>query len=340
MRDPWNDLLEFETRDLVKEYFKGVHNSEVNVWKISEVTSNFIQAREYFRNAQESNITVKPLLLYYGVLAMSKGLILTLDPKKTETTLRSSHGIEVKDWSQILKTKEFEKLELTVGEGSFSELLDATGNTNYLRAGSKGINWKSQLSRPDKGYKFKLEQLYYYLPDLFEEFKTWTSKELPFIVIDELRYDNSNNLGVAVLSGTYHNKELIDLVFPEKYCKDLEIEKGSGKTIVKWKYSEIEWSPNITQKWSGPFDLGVSCVIPVLTNDKGLNIVSTMFTLAYVYGMMARYFPTTWISLGRVRQGDKIYPLIHRTLDFIVEKFPIVTIDFLRAPYNFENNGE
>lgn len=336
MTDTWNELLEFETRDLVKRYFSEVHQSVANAWKIKEVTANFIQGREYFRNAAQSNITVRPLLIYYGVLSLSRGLILTLNPKLTEKTLKGSHGIEIKNWEEILKSKEFEKISISVEEGTFSELISATQNVNYLRAGTDGINWKSFLSIPEKGYKLTLEQVYGYFPDLAKEFEIWTQRKMPFVVIEELRKNSENRYNVKLSKYGVH-EDLIDLIFPRTYCRNRELKEESGDLIVS--YDDTNWSPNITQKWHGPFDLGDPCAVPVQKEDKGLNTISAMFALSYTFGMMARYFPSSWIALGRVEQGDRIYPLINRTLKFISEMFPIVTLNFLRAPYKFEETG-
>jgi len=52
--------------------------------------------------------------------------------------------------------------------------------------------------------------------------------------------------------------------------------------------------------------------------------------------MMARYFPTTWISLMRTEIGDKVYPFIYRVLDYIYEKYPKQILVFLNSPYDFE----
>ena len=58
--------------------------------------------------------------------------------------------------------------------------------------------------------------------------------------------------------------------------------------------------------------------------------------ISYVFGMLARYYPTAWISLRRGDKGDKIYPFAYRIMEFIDEKYPWVIIDFLNAPYEFE----
>lgn len=54
-------------------------------------------------------------------------------------------------------------------------------------------------------------------------------------------------------------------------------------------------------------------------------------------GMIARYFPTSWISLGRGEKGDKIYPLLLQVLDYIEEYGPKIYWDYLEGPYDFES---
>jgi hypothetical protein len=327
MNRDWNKLLEFETRDLVERFVYARFERKPNAAKVQEITSNFIQGREYFKSADKSDFTVKPLLQYYGVLALSKGLILALNPSLSETHLKASHGLEIKNWKQILKSKDFEKLEIGIGDGSFSELINATGNYNYLRANSSGINWKSGLTKPKKGDTISLEQLIQYYPDLRTEFKSWTGKKLVYVVINGSQY--SAGAAAIKLQGKIIESDL-DLIFPEKYCKN-----RTFKNQVL-KYESKNWGPNVTQRWDSPFNIGDACAIPVLKNDIGLNLISGMFMISYVFGMMARYYPTAWISLRKGEKGDKIYPFAYRIMEFIDNKFPKVVVDFLDAPYDFE----
>jgi hypothetical protein len=329
MNQNWNKLLEFETRDLVEHFIKARFNRNASAAKIHEITSNFIQGREYFKSAQNSDFTVRPLLQYYGVLALSKGLILALNPQLSETHLKSSHGLEVKNWKEIIKSKDFGKLQISVGDGSFSELLNATENTNYLRANSSVINLKSHLTKPSKGDAISLEQLIQYFPDLSTEFKSWTGKELDFAVIESVKYDSSKNTSEIKVRGGL-SEDALEKIFPFSYCLNRTYENN----VVK--YESKKWGPNVTQKWNGPFDIGDPCAIPVIGNDIGLNLISGMFMISYVFGMLARYYPTAWISLRRGEKGDKIYPFAYRIMEFIDEKYPRVILDFLNAPYEFE----
>eukprot|EP01093_Parvamoeba_rugata_P007420 TRINITY_DN2194_c0_g6_i1.p1 TRINITY_DN2194_c0_g6~~TRINITY_DN2194_c0_g6_i1.p1 ORF type:complete len:331 (+),score=48.22 TRINITY_DN2194_c0_g6_i1:41-1033(+) len=325
MNKDWNKLLEFETRDLVERFVKNRFGRKPKVDKIHEITSNFIQGREYFSSAKNSDFTVKPLLQYYGVLALSKGLILALNPSLSETHLKASHGLEIKNWKEILKSKDFGKLEITIRNGSFTELLNATDNRNYLRANSSGINWKSGLEKPKKGYMLQLEQLIQYYPDLNSEFKSWTGKNLVYAVISGFEKSDKNKVKV-ILEGKPKESDL-DLIFPHEYCVNRTFE---NKVL---QYESEDWGPNITQKWDNTHGIGFACVIPVLKDDVGLNLISGMFMISYVFGMMARYYPTAWIALRKGEKGDKIYPFAYRMMEFIDNKFPKVIVDFLNAPY-------
>ena len=119
MNKIWNELLQYETRDLVERFVKKRHGKELNANRALQITSNFIQGRAYFESAEKASFTVRPFLQYYGVMALSKGLILSLDYSKTEAQLKSSHGLEVKNWKEIIKSKQYENLEISIGDGPF-----------------------------------------------------------------------------------------------------------------------------------------------------------------------------------------------------------------------------
>lgn len=333
MKDVWNELLEFESRDLIASFFKRKHNSEVNDWKVQEVAANFIQGREYFRSAQKASITVKPLLLYYGVVSLSRGLVLVLNPKLKESNLKASHGLSIRNWPEVLSKKRFEDLEIVIGEGSFSELLSATENKSYLRVGTNGINWAVALNSPPKGYAILLKDIFQFLPDLKDEFTTWLDIPFPSLQVAHNGQQLEQGRFKVMLESVGLSQDLVSRCFPSSFCHDLSIKHGSYWEI-SFDYTSEKWSPNFTQKWSGPFDIGTLFVTPVLKDDAALNLVTSMFAISYSFGMMARYYPSTWISLGRVQKGDKIFPLVNRTLKLIEERYPATVLDFLRAPYN------
>ncbi len=329
----WNELLGFETRDIVERYTQQKHKKKLNANRIQQITSNFIQGREYFDSATKADITVRPLLQYYGVMALSKGLILSLDISKTEHQLKKSHGLEVINWNQTLKNKNFENIQIKVCDGTFYELISTTENKNYLRANSTVVNYGSHLTPSKKGDIYTLKQVIQYFPDLKKEYYSWIEEKLQMAQVQKIKFLKKENRMLIELSQIVEDK-VIDLIFPDQYCKNKDIKKVNHRTLISYDYNK--WGPNISQKWDGTLNIGDIYVVPVLPGDIGLNLLGGMYIISYFLGMLVRYYPTNWIGLKRVEKGDKIFPFVHRILDFVSEKYPIQILDFLNAPYDFE----
>ena len=80
----------FESYDFVANWYRKAHARRASSTKITQVNACFAQGREYFRNAHPAAMSVKPLLLYYGVLACCRGVILANDPQKKEGIPKAS----------------------------------------------------------------------------------------------------------------------------------------------------------------------------------------------------------------------------------------------------------
>lgn len=151
--------------------------------------------------------------------------------------------------------------------------------------------------------------------------------------VQTIKHLKEENNMLIELSGIIDD-ELINLFFPDQYCKNKIVKKEKYKTSVV--YDECGWSPNISQRWNGTLNIGDVFVVPVLPEDIGLNLLSGMYIISYFLGMMVRYYPTTWIGLKRAEKGDKIFPFVYQIIDFVGEKYPQQVLDFLNAPYDFE----
>ena len=84
----WQSLSRFESYDFVARWYQKAHQRKPNAAKVSQINACFIQGREYFSNAASSAMSVKPLLLYYGALSLSRGVILANNPRKKEESLK------------------------------------------------------------------------------------------------------------------------------------------------------------------------------------------------------------------------------------------------------------
>jgi hypothetical protein len=67
--------------------------------KSADLISYFAQGPGYFGAAHNADLLVRPLLLYYGVVALTRGFLLLTDPNEN-TVLRESHGLSAVGWDQ------------------------------------------------------------------------------------------------------------------------------------------------------------------------------------------------------------------------------------------------
>jgi YaaC-like protein len=99
-----------------------------------EIIAPLAQGRGFFASARQSSELVRPLLLYYGVYALSRGLILFLDARMHEYSLPPLHGITVEDWQNVLKgpasggIDQLPDLPLKITGGTFEVLSKVTHN--------------------------------------------------------------------------------------------------------------------------------------------------------------------------------------------------------------------
>src|SRR6266568_9456294 len=132
MTDSWERLSLYESRDLLSRFFQKRHGRELSAGKSYEIIAHLAQGRGFFASAPQSSELVRPLLLYYGVYALSRGLILFLDTNLRECSLPSSHGIEAEGWQHALAQgiDQLPDLPLKITGGTFAVLSKATSNVD------------------------------------------------------------------------------------------------------------------------------------------------------------------------------------------------------------------
>lgn len=328
----WYALREFETRDITARSYKGRHALDLSTAKAREISSNFVQGREYFRNAAAADFTVRPLLLYYGVASLSRGLTLILDPGKRETSLKQSHGLQIYDWGQVLSKglSEIGNLQIRLTDGLFHELLYSTGNKFYFRHNSSAVNWTLGAQVPPIGSEFTLKEIAARIPDVSGQYEAWTGKAFPSVVLKSLRVAEANEayrIGVV-----RHDAKEIDQVFPIMHFPGRSVEEEGDNVVV----ATAGVDGLFFAQRAGWLNIGDIVLYGPLESKLYVTPLAACFMLSYTLGMLCRYFPTSWISIGRTEKGDAFYPLATRLLDWIEYAFPVMVVDILRGPYDFE----
>jgi len=72
MKDAWAILALYREQDMVRRMYEERHGGALNSTTGHSIASHFAQGREYFRSAANAAILVRPLLLHYGVVALSR----------------------------------------------------------------------------------------------------------------------------------------------------------------------------------------------------------------------------------------------------------------------------
>jgi len=326
----WDKLLEFESRDLIERYILERHGRKGSARQVLEISSNFIQGREYFRNAQNAAITVKPLLQYYGVTALTRGLILASSPKVSEASMKPSHGLDTVNWQHNLSTKDFGGLTVTIKKGTFYELMQATSNRAYFKHNTSAIDWHVDYSVPSEGINFTFSELVQTMPDLAEEFETWTKVKMDHLVLSGFNHLEDSQYEY-LFNKPKDNPNAIKNIFPERILGPYKIEDDQPLITLKTKDFYLG---HFSQKFFHPLNAGLRRidVTKPIKNVVYLSPVGQLYVMAFFLGMLSRYFPSVWIGLGRTEKGDAIFPLFSKSIDLIDNYFPSVICDYLTAP--------
>jgi hypothetical protein len=328
MNNTWNFLREFESKDLVKRYIKKKYDYELNSSKAYEITSAFKQGRSYFESVKVADISVKPLLLYYGIVSLSRGLILILNKEARENNIKPSHGLKITNWSQIAKSGKLENITIKTSNGTFKELITATDNKSYFRAASSGINYHNEYIIPKDEFEFSLKDLSYSFPDLTKSVESWLGIEIPSIQLKTLKIKEEKI--ILELNGTGK----IDEIFPEMIYKNQIVENLNNITTISFDSTA---PPHLCQKWKSTFEvIGDPYVIPPFGTLVYLNDISKMYAASFIFGTISRYYPTTWNNINSGIKNDSVLPFAINLMDFMQTKYPQVVMDFIESPYNFE----
>ncbi|PUU90583.1 MULTISPECIES: YaaC family protein [Halanaerobium] len=333
MDDIWSKISLFESKDLVKKFYKNKHDRELNSGKAEEIVSSISQGKEYFNSAKDANEIVAPLLFYYGVLSLSRGAILFLDPFLRATSLKPSHGLETTSWNNVLcqGISRIPDLKVKINNGTFLELWEVTKNTEIFSVFTNIYPNRMDISisrneDDNIGNNIAFKEVLSRIPELsriFEQtfddyskcYKSIAKKHSRYIKISILE----SGLGLP-------DKDLIKEEF--KLPNDIDIEEKDDHDLIRG-------AKNIS------FSIPCSSLeefkerVPLIKNDNEQNIyivtpidnvkVSSLLNIyltSFFLGMFVRYYPTHWMKLITNSNGDFSYPILKKSISVIEHKFP------------------
>ena len=330
----WKYIARFESYDFVVNWYRKAHGKEATAAKVAQINACFAQGREYFRNAKLSAMSVRPLLLYYGVLSCCRGVILANNHQKKEESLKPRHGLEVVDWQNTLSggIKHVLELRIRATNGTFRELVDVCWHLNTVYLFSGPTNERVSSGQPLGDLRFAADRSLLTLDDLISRLKQ-TGHEYPRLI----NRSGKTFSGARIAS----HPPGVHLAFPLVGIPDELRKLEDGRNILIGSSNQV--APGLRQGddagdclifvrqennahydalpvshyGSGEF---MSVILDFPNGDKLTEFIK-LYLVSYVLGMLVRYHPSMWVALMRNENGDFVQPLLVDAVEAIENDF-------------------
>jgi len=297
----WSMLSYFESEYNAKKYLKEKSGSSIE--NLTEAANDLAftmrAAKEYYEAAESVTILTHPLLLFYGMTALSKALFIATHMKRSPSR---SHGLqEVAGWS-----------------GAFSEFsvkIHKDGTFPQFH----GCFDKETLEDAE----FSLKELFSLIPEVKVCFETVYDEKSRALRIMRVRY--GINIVDSELQRYVDLDSLINQIpkIHERYSK--EYQKFEDR-IHLWCVNH-EAEDCTIRAISGEEYL----VLPLKKHTKNITLpeMSNHYLTAYLLGMLSRYHLKEWGEIIKGEESGEIY-MIQKFLEITKRKFPNLILNEFR----------
>ena len=330
-RDTWQRLLSLESRDITQRQFNKIHSKELNARRAQEINAAAKQAREYFRNASNSDHSVRPLLTFYGVSCLSRALLLLLKIGGGEECLTRGHGIETVDWGVVMGgdtaegLKRLNELEIRRRNGLFSDFVNHTCNRMVFHIRSAGVDWRCCYDVPELDEKISISDLFSRIPDLQQDYSE-VSDVLRYATVNELTYESNKGLRMKVQKKSFMQFSAVyeGLGYATSFEGDWCVVTCETETLKKefplfvHRYVDKMFGSIPVLYVAEPFGGGIRYSQLCIT-----------YMVSFILGMLVRYYPTHWMALIHGERGDSMWPTINRAQQLVEQTYPELVAEMI-----------
>lgn len=324
----WEVIRDFESQDRVKAIYHKMHGRTARTEHAREIAAPFSHGRSYFESATSADPAIRPLLLYYGVLNLSRGLVLLLSRGIRESALKPSHGLSCEGWPEKLRgnAPDFQALRLQACQnGAFIELSDATARCTMLRHNSSLVNMVARERGSVKGHAYTLGDILARLPHLERSNVAWRN-----VSLCSTWGISSRNSGKAAVSIPRQHRRFVDRAYCDALFAntDYVFLSESGKEFIYEGPDDFGQMPGVTDI-TDTLGIGRLWLVARYPGDVWLSRVEGLLSVAYALGMIVRYFPMQWTSLLKGHVPDAILPTLMEAIKLVSWLYPVAIADLL-----------
>ena len=309
----WQQLLSLESRDITQQRFARIHSKTLNARRAREINAAAKQAREYFRNASNSDYSVRPLLTFYGIACLSRALLLLLKVEGGEEGLSAGHGIETVGWGDVMSgdtvagLTKLGELKIRKRAGLFSDFVTHTNNRISLHMNSAGVDWYLCYDIPEPEEEFSVADLFSRIPDLRTDYSI-VSDVARYAAVSEMTYSNDKGFRVKVSEEPFSQFRAIYEDFGYTATR-----QGDWCTVTCDAETFAKELPMFIHTYVHKIFGSIPSLFLVEPFSGGARYSQLCITymVSYILGMLVRYYPTHWISLTQGGKGDSMWPTMN-----------------------------
>jgi hypothetical protein len=314
--------------------------------KASDIAVCINQAEAFYQSAASSALRIKPLLLYYGMLALAKALIIAgdnpykLSPTGTNGKLATTHGLTLKPYraqDEVVRQGTEISNEFCYYQGGlFKQLRQCYARTP--------IALPSPHQPPP--CRFEVKDLLSLLPDDWEKFCSYFDTDWPNVVRVKDDWYGARNIRGVLLGGPRQHVIRLDLssnsALTQAHCRRAPnatgylaciepIFSGAGYSVVpNGKGCLIKTDPCgciddnlVVVRDSGGDSYALVSPFPFNVND-----IDVHYVLMYILSNLVRYYPAKWARVAAFSGTDELY-LLEGFIETSMVRFPNLILNEL-----------
>ncbi len=345
-QEMWNTFVYFESEPTTKEFLEKIYikNGYDESFKYAFLnTSKFIyfikQSKEYFHSAENSNILVKPLLIYYGMMNLIKAIVLTKDPDYPRNSGVLRHGITTRKLKKNNYSFRDDEIKIQK-EGLLPHFYSLVTNHS---------------SDKIEGNKYQIKELISLLPELQTSYQRIFQQQLLYPI--EISIENHNKKTQTLMLRI--PKKVLQFFNQDqkKFCKDLNLYNQKkdftfslcqnvdqqnieyskflsedaiyidylikNENVNNLSYYNIFQNPMIIQDFKGNY-----FIKPIIDTKLILPELMIYYMIMYNLGMLCRYETELWGDINFSFTSEDMY-IINEFINISLRKFPNLVLNLL-----------